>query len=229
MVSALKKRFEGIDELIKSVSNRHVSEADAHLRIGARKELIRRIGLSAHFNGHLQLTDMHGTTAAQMVARGQLDLAVANFQPDSLSLVARKLFRDSFKLIVPKLWKLSHKSLSKGLLEDLSGRPFLAYTDPHPSLLELMNHFSLGPNREARLRISDWPVLIQLVSRGDGWTVAPDSFFDTARAFVAFDIPTQVIPQNDFYLIFRKDDLEIQWFKRLTTDLVESFNANSST
>ncbi len=227
LVSALKQRFEGIEELIETVNNRHVSETDAHLRIGARKEIIRRVSLGVHFNGHLHFTDMHGTTAAQWVAKGQLDLAIANYQPDSLSLVARKLFRDSFKVIVPKSWKLTHKSLSKALIEDLAARPFLSYTDPHPSLFEVFKHVSVQADIDARIKISDWPVLIQLVSRGDGWTIAPDSFFESTRSFATFDIPQNVVPPNDFYLIMRKDDLEIEWFKRMITDLTDSFKAPS--
>lgn len=61
----------------------------------------------------------------------------------------------------------------------------------------------------------EWNMLSQLVNAGEGWSIVPSYYTRDLKNADVIHIPTSLIPEVQFYMLYRKESLTRPGFKTI--------------
>lgn len=220
----LSEKLQGVDRTIESVLLRHSNQAEATVKIGGRKEIVGRVLRDLKFAVKIEAYDYDSKTGVEKMLNSQLDLALMQERPDSLSLTTKPLFKDQFQLLIPKKMNIWASAVNKKTLSELTKLPFLSYKPDLPQLADLRKRYEITEKQNIFRTFSDWQTLVEMCEKGLGWTLAPSSFLFDKGKCDSLLISAEILPATDFYLVFPKANAKMSWFMDLTVEIKAVFN-----
>lgn len=210
--SLLKARFDNLNLDIMELNQKFGKPDDIRLIIAGRAEILGSIADKLVFPGTLVFLHTDSVGAVEGLLNRQFHIALTTHISRAAQLHAKKFFSDSFCVIAPKKWGHEGGSVSKSVLAALIEKPYLSYKEEDGNLNKVLESYKVDAEPKLKKIISDWRRLSDMVSDEQGWTICPDTFIDREKHDV-FRIPVNIIPQTDYYYIYRKEFMNFDWFK----------------
>jgi len=216
----LQDRFGVLRRDLIEIQQRVQNPQDVVVRIGGRSEILKYLAPRLTFPGTLIFISMDGKKGVQGLIDRDFDIAISNHLEKASQLISRKFLTDRWALVAPKNWRLSGRVIESAHLEMLAQKPFLAYKETDRMVLRLYGFFDLhtaGP-RHAKI-IEDWGALTDLVAADQAWAIVPDRFAIGRPNLSVLEIPEEILPPTDFFLLYRKEISAMPWWNSLRKQL----------
>jgi DNA-binding transcriptional LysR family regulator len=217
----LQKRFEYLERDLKSLNEQFQNPEEARVRIAGRHELLSFLVYRLQFSGSLSFYAADGAAAVSGLQEHRFDLAISNHIEKAALLHGKKLFSDHFCIAVPEKWKLNSSSIDKKILAALSERPYLSYKEEDENLKVLWGKYKVERKPKVKKTISDWLQLAHLAENQEGWTILPSRYIKNWKTLHFIPIPTSLIAETQFFILYRKESFSLPWFKELVLQLTE--------
>ena len=139
--------------------------------------------------------------------------------------LGRVCLKTQFKIVINRKYAPQPSQFGLKFLTELAKVPRLLFrADANNSDFAkyapkiVFNNFLVIPN---------WSILIELVNQGRGWAVIPsDVILDHKKTHQSFmssnliiDIPTAVVPNQKYYLVYKKENRKISWFSEFLNEI----------
>ncbi|AZZ37350.1 hypothetical protein CIK05_11295 [Bdellovibrio sp. qaytius] len=215
----LKKKFEHLDHDLKFISEGAQDPKKNHVKIAGLSEIINFISDKVNFVGTLHLCPIKTEDAVDGLLKRKYDIAISYDLSKVGDLHAKKLFNYGYSLAIPSAWKLKPLKLSQPLIEKLIELPFVAHKSEFENLRPIFKKFNIQQAPHYKKILPDWSRLMSMVEAREGWTLIPTFFTRNASNVDVVQIPTSLIPEIQFYVIYRKESLSRFWFKNIIEQL----------
>lgn len=215
----LKAKIGSVQELIQQVNVAHSSAENALLRITARQGVLDRIA-GVKFRGSLHFLDRSNEAVIDSLLGLKAEIGITHAIPDAHEIVAKPLFREEFRLMLPKRNFPRQPAVNRELLLRLKIMPCMAYK-PEDALLQgiflfhSVDPYGLRPFRAAE----NYSVLASMMRSGAGWGLLPAYLGGRVGNYWSIPLPANVVPPRNFYLLYRKEFSGIAWFKELLAEI----------
>lgn len=186
---------------LREAGDRLANPDKLSIRIGCRKEIFDRMVSVFHVENPLIFQDMNHLQVVAALLSRNIDLGITHQVPNSAELVAKKLF--SNHVVIGAHKKFSPKFDDP---EWLKATPALTYKLKDPPYVDafLVKHgLTLDRIRVAGV-CESWPALRTMLEDGKGWCLMPAEFQGKGGDCKFEPVPTSVLPEQTFYMIYRK-------------------------
>ncbi len=170
------------------------------------------------FDVHISLAELKNEEQVEAVSSGRIDLGFLRSVPERKKLVAKKVYTETFSLILPIDHPLSKKK--KLDLSALRHEPYIALNyDCAPALCDSINEILRKSGLPARAahETSQVNSIVRLVESGMGFSIVPTSVKKAYALNVKFIELKQFTERAYLFLLHRK---EIDPFVRKCIDLI---------
>lgn len=214
----LQMRFANLDLELDHLNKSYEAPDQVHVRIAGRYEVIDLIAGKINSPGTIEFIQANSQQAAEGLLDRKYDLAITNNFSKTTHLHGKKLFSETFCVLLPSSWELRQSKISRSLFEELLSRPYLSYKEKDENLARVLAAYQITSLPKFKLILSHWGKISELVSEEKGWTICPRGYSEKGKVR-AFQIPTNIIPETNFYYLYRKEAFKLQWFKTLLDEL----------
>jgi len=215
----LEPKFNGVDELILGASSSFAEEEKAHVKISGRGELLDRFAMNLKFKGKIEFIQLDNENSISSVENRSCDIGIIHRVVDSHDLIVKPLFQDNFRLVFPKKM-LSHFPSSKTEQRKiLMASPCLLYKNNDSVINNSLSHWGLTTNDLNISRVySNYVAIGTMIKNGIGWAILPShvKFAKNDNHFVNLKGPDF---SRHFYMCYRKELSNVEWFKKLLRDI----------
>lgn len=219
----LAARMGGLGEIVGQAASRHASPADAVVRVVGRQGILDRIS-GVKFPGSLILSELGNESSIEALMGLKAELGILHSLPDTHELVAKPLFREEFRLCLPKKAFPRRPELNQALLLRLKEQPSLVYRPGDPMIGALYSSFSLAAAGIRVFRATEnYSALAQMMKEGLGWGILPAYLVATDSKYWALPIPSRALLPREFFLVYRAEMAQAVWFKDLLKELKACF------
>ena len=219
LYNLLKPKFDGIENLIHGVSNVFSLEEKAHVRISGRGEILDRFAMKLNFKGKVEFLQLDNESTISSVINGFSDIGIVHRVTDSHDLIVKPLFKDNFRLVIPRAILGQIPDSRPEQRKVLSVLPCLLYKSNDPIISEPLKFWDLTSNDLNISRIySNYAAIGSMIRKGLGWAILP-SHIELSKNechFIDLKGPNFV---RKFYLCYRKEYTHVEWFKNLLSDI----------
>jgi DNA-binding transcriptional LysR family regulator len=219
-----KGRFDNLDFELKALTESFQKSEDVQLRIAGRAEVLGFIAGKVNFPGTLVFIPTDGASAVQGLLERKFNLAISNHISKAEKFHGKKLFSNGFSVIAQKGLIAKDAQLSKSLIAGLVDVPYLSYKEDDENLSQVLRHYKIDRSPRIRVVLSEWSRLVEMVEAGRGWTIGPDRHASDESQVRAVPIPRLLIPETQFYSIYRKESLDLIWFKDFLKELSQNMS-----
>jgi DNA-binding transcriptional LysR family regulator len=219
LAGQLSARFRGISDSVRQVELTFSSASSSLVRVGARKELLRRYFGRKEFACNLELVSMSGTEITNSIQAGNIDIAISKERVSTEIFVAQKLFKDEYILIVPKIYFEGSHTI-ESFLKSASRLPLATYQNSFQEIYGLMQNMGFTGSLRDNFCIDDWETIENRVEVGINWSIVPNSFLRKNPSYRCF--PTGSSSSSEFYLYYRKNLRKLDWFKGLIDTILQN-------
>jgi DNA-binding transcriptional LysR family regulator len=217
--SLLTARFAYLDQDLNLLNERVQDPKNNLIRIAARQEILAYLAGHINYPGTLEFIAMDTESVAVNLRDRKFDIGITYDLRDVTDLHSRKLFIYSYSIVFPSSWKMNASKLSDDLVERLSELPYLSHRPRSENLTALLKKYQITKSVYYKKVLPDWNRLVDLVAAGEGWAIVPDHFTIGKNRLDAVPIPTSLIPEVQFYMLYHKEAIERPWFKNLLEQL----------
>lgn len=193
----------GLSQALKS------SSKEAFLRIGCRPEIMGRAIKAINFKGRLYFSSRSRQEAIEALRNDNIDLAIIQDPIDSTNFVSKKVFEDSFCLVISRDVLKGRKLSSWGQVashkELFTEVPMIAYKREVPHLEAYCSAINLDPKEiDLRFICEEWRALVDILEQEKLWSLVPSVFCENLKSSLAIPIPEGTIRHTIFYAVYGK-------------------------
>lgn len=218
--SIVKKHLRSLDLDLQDLNAKFQHPDHLHLKIAGRTELLALFAPRISFPGHLEFIGVDGNAAVDGLLDRQFDLAISNHLAKAGPLHGKKIFSDRFSIVLPKSWLPEFSEASARLIHSLASKPYLSYKSQDSQLHSLLKHWRVEENPRMTKTLSHWGALIDMVEKGQGWALAPSTYLTHVSKVREIQISRTILPEVDFFLLYRKELTSLSWFKELLKEFM---------
>lgn len=222
----LRVKISDIQEIVNQSNLIYSDAKNAMIRISARNEVLSRLVGKIKFEGTIQFIEESNSEIMKMLLANQIEIGIAHTRPESNDVIAKKLFIEKFKLIIPKKILKSYNKKFGKIMEELLAYPFIAYKNQDEILKSIHSHYSIDSSKQKINRIVANYSLIEMIinskhSKNECWTILPSYIDVKNRNYIEVPINTNHIQCREFYLLYRREFKNTKWF----VDLIDNIKA----
>lgn len=211
----LTARFAYLDRDLMLLNERVQDPKKNTIRIAARQEILGYFVDHINYLGTLDFVPMATESVAVSLRDRKYDIGISYDLSDVTDLHAKKLFIYSYSVVIPSSWKMNATKLSGDLVERLSELPYLSHRPHSDNLTALLKKYSITKPPYYKKVLPDWNRLVDLVMGGEGWAIVPDHFTQGKNRLDVVPVPTSLIPEVQFYMLYHKETMNRPWFKHI--------------
>ncbi len=224
--TVLESRFDHLDEDLRVLNERVQDPKHIHLKMAARHEIICHFAGRINFPGTLEFTSLHTESVVDSLIERKIDIGLSYDVSKAHQLHAKKFFNYSYSLAIPQKWKMKNNRVSPTLIEKLCDFSYLSHRSQSENLDTLLKNYKIKQNPHYKKIVPDWRTLCELVQSGEGWAIVPQYFLKDFDRIDDIPIPVSLIPEVQFYLLYRKESLTRPWFKNILDQLHKSMHSD---
>ncbi len=193
------------------------------LTIGARREMLRVFADKIKFNGCLNLKTMYTQDAMDGLQKREIDLAITYLPSPDSAIIQRKIFSYGSHFLLHKKWLKKKQKATLQIFQDeefLKSTPGLFYSAKFPLIEKWLYYHQRSTDLlRPKLYFDDWPSIVELVEKGEGFTLAPDCFNSEDPNIIKIPVPHKIVPKIDFYLHYHNSIAQFVDKMEIATDL----------
>ncbi|MBX3040488.1 MAG: LysR family transcriptional regulator, partial [Bdellovibrionaceae bacterium] len=208
----LRERLEGLSEVVTLAGQKWLSEEDALFRLGAAPDFLEHYEDRISFKGRLHLMEGDAALLTEAFSRRKLDAVILADPAPHADFTSRLLFKESYRLLIPKKWFKDKPTFSEGLLKKLSPLPRLEEQSLGLAT-QLLREYGLSRPLPAQRMARRWTTLNSWTRQGIGWAVVPTTFAAAEKGVHSVAIPAQALSTPSLYLVTRKNPSSSPWMK----------------
>lgn len=217
----LREKLEGLSEIVTQAGQKWLSEEDSLFRLGAGKDLLDSYGETISFKGRLHLTEGDSAFLENALSHRRLEAAVLPNPLNHADFASRLLFKESYRLLIPKKLIKDKPTFSETTLKRLSNLSRLEEKTPGLAT-RLLHEYGVTRATPPKRVFCHWPTLVSWAQQGAGWTLVPATFASSEKNLHSVSVPAQALPAPSFYLVYRKNLTSSPWMKSFMQDLALS-------
>lgn len=224
LVNQVKAKMEGLDFVVHQTCERFSKPEDSTVKIIGRVGVLDLFSAKLKFPGRLIFTDAANSEVIKAVLTQKAEIGITYLEYDSLDIISKPLYKEKFKLIVPKKFLSESPSNLKKAFEKLKAYPCLTYKDPDELFNIILSKFNLETSELDIMRTTaNFESIIAMTNNGMGWSIVPRHFIINQSNVYSLDIPSSLHPTRQFYLYFRKEMARASWLKQLRLEIEQCF------
>lgn len=220
---AVHDRLGSINQIIRSAVDANNDPDQALVRLGGRIEILSFIAERLKAPNPTQFISLNTASAVEALLSQTCEFAISRLEQGPSYLYRKKLFENSFQLILPKSWKIRSDRITEDLLNSISQKPYLAYSTSDELTRQLFERYKVRCDLNLHRCIESWPSLLRSAEQDQGWAFAPSIYSCNPDLVHAIDAPTSLIKPVQYYLYYRKETLSEPWFAGFKNRLHECF------
>lgn len=220
----LKSRLSGIQELVVQSGLLHMDPQHAEIRFAARRGIIDRCCREIQFPGTVNFLEFSNEQIITGLLNQNIEIGVVHSVPDSSELIVKPLFKEEFKIVIPKQLLKVKRNYGAGLFADLKSIPCIAYKKDDEVLRQLFRAHSLDAGELKVSRItSSYSSIAEMVQAKLGWAALPAYLeIDPAKNWI-IPIPKDLLKHREFSIAYRREFKDVRWFKDLVKEVTDCF------
>lgn len=213
--SLFKSRFDYLEEDLNLLAERSQDAKNIWFKIAGRGEILNLLASAINFSGTLEFVPITTEAVAQGLRERKFDIGITYDLSQVGDLHAKKFFTYDYSIAVPSRWKIKAAKLSHEVLEKLIDLPYLSHRSQSENLQTLVDKYQIKKRPHYKKVIPEWTKLAELASNTEGWTIMPTHFARDLKNVDVIQIPTNLIPEVQFYILYRKESLARSGFKNI--------------
>jgi DNA-binding transcriptional LysR family regulator len=153
-----------------------------------------------------------------------IEIGVVHSVPDSSELIVKPLFKEEFKLVIPKQLIKVKRNYGASLFGDLNNIPCIAYKKEDEVLRQLCFANSMDVrDLKVRRTTSSYSSIAEMVQAKLGWAALPAYLeIDPAKNWI-IPIPKDLLKLREFSIVYRREFKDVRWFKDLVKEVTDCF------
>lgn len=201
MARIATEAYQRLQTELREAGDRFANPEKLSIRIGCRKEIFERLVTSIRVPNPLVFYDMNHTQVIAALLSRSVDLGITHQVPNSSDLIAKKLFSNHVVIGAHKKWGADFEDP-----DWLRTTPALLYKLKDPPYIEMyLARYGLSYDKLRLAGVCEsWPALRSMTEDGKGFCLMPAEFQGKAGDCRFADVPTSVLPEQTFYMIYRK-------------------------
>ncbi len=216
-----KRILSEFENSFESIDRKYLQAEQMKLKVGCRRELLFDVQKKINFKGQIHFEILTSADSLQALERGQVDIAVSRYRPDSTEIIAKKIITSCPWLIVNRKW------ISKFQVDDLifnheflTTTPLIAYTKDCELMQDWLKHVKLK-TQDLNLKYTspDWLNILQMVEYGFGYAVIPDSIESNLKSVLQLELSCKVVQSETYYFLYKRSFAKIPVFEELLKNL----------
>lgn len=220
----IKGQIGNIQETVQESVLLHSESRHAKIRISGRRGILDRISEKVKFQGTLIFNEASNQQVVDDMLSMKADIGVAYTFPNSFDLVAKPLFREEFKIAVPKKFLPQKRNFGKALLQELKVIPFIGFNSDDEVLKKIYSDCSLDCSSLKMSRITaNYLSIARMVDAELGWAIVPSYIGIDEQRNRIIPVPSQSLDLRKFSILYRPDLSNAPWFKNLIEEIKSSF------
>lgn len=220
----LKSRLSGLQELVLQSGLLHTDPRHAEIRFAARRGIIDRCCREIQFPGSLNFLESSNEEIIAGLLNQKIEIGVVHNVPDSSELIVKPLFKEEFKIVVPKQLLKIKRNYGAGLFADLKNIPCITYKKHDDVLRQLCsaNFLDAAELKVSRIT-SSYSSIAEMVHAKLGWAALPAYLeIDSAKNWI-IPIPKDLLKLREFSIAYRREFKDVRWFKDLVKEVTDCF------
>jgi DNA-binding transcriptional LysR family regulator len=220
----LKSRLSGLQELVVQSGLLHTDPRHAEVRFAARRGIIDRCCKEVRFAGSLTYLESANDQIIAGLLNQSIEIGVVHSVPDSSELIVKPLFKEEFKIVIPKQILKIKRNYGASLFADLKNIPCIAYSKNDEVLRQLCLANSMDATDLKVSRItSSYSSIADMVQVKLGWAALPAYLeIDPAKNWI-IPIPKDLLKLREFSIAYRREFKDVRWFKDLIKEVTDCF------
>lgn len=189
-----------------------------------RRGVLDRLSSKINFQGSMIFLETSNDQTVKTLLNLESEIGIAHSLPDTPELTARPLFREEFRIVIPKNFILSKPTYGKSLFAHLKNHPCVGYKN-RDEILKAACSYTESEMIDLRMpRITEnYASLLDMVNRKHGWAVLPSYLEISEKLNWSISVPEKVIPRRQFFVVYRPEFSSIAWFKNLLSEIQSCF------
>jgi LysR family transcriptional activator of glutamate synthase operon len=224
LVAQIKAKFDGLDTVVEHTCARFSNEEEATVRLCGRKSVLDRLMLDLKFKGKVVFIESRNSEIIGSLLRQDADFGITFFETDSADVIAKSIYKERFKLVIPKSLLKDKPKSTKDAFDMVQDKPFIEFQEHDPISREIFAHY-LGAVFVPRTKrvISDYYSLVAMAESGVGAVIVPHHLPADSRTVWSFEISNRAHADRQFYLYYRKDLITAHWFEAIKKQILASY------
>jgi DNA-binding transcriptional LysR family regulator len=220
----LKSRLSGLQELVEQSGLLHSDPRHAEIRLGARRGIIDRCCREIQFAGQVTFVEASNDQIIASLLKQEIEIGIVHSVPNSSELIVKPLFKEEFKIVIPKTLLKVKRNYGATLFQDLRSIPCIAFKKEDEVLQQLCLANSIDPASLKVSRItSSYASIAEMVQAKLGWAALPAYLeADPVKNWI-IPIPKDLLKLREFYIAYRREFKDVSWFKDLTKEVTDCF------
>lgn len=224
LFTRLSKEWMDYSGLINETCAQFSDKPTHAIKIYGPYEWTGRMAQNLKFPHALEFIPTLSENVATQLEKNEMSLGLTRIFSKNSSLVCKKSFENEFYVVIPKNWNIQTDHFNQKLLQELSEYTRFAFRRDIESqtFIKFKDKINLEPKRI----LPNWHAILTLVTEGKGWAIAPSDVIFSVKNLTQkteiIKVPSSIIENSKFYLMYRPELIKIPWFK----DLVQEILAN---
>ncbi|OFZ31283.1 MAG: hypothetical protein A2622_01445 [Bdellovibrionales bacterium RIFCSPHIGHO2_01_FULL_40_29] len=222
----IKGQIGNIQESIQESLLLHSDMKQVKIRVSGRQGVLDRISKKLEFQGTLIFNESSNQQVIDDLLCMRAEIGIAHDFPNSFNLVAKPLFKEEFKLVIPKKFLLKSKKYGKSLFEELKLSPCIGFKAEDEILNQLCTDNSISKSQLQMSRItSNYSSVAKMVDAGFGWAVIPSYLEVDLKRNWSIPVPLEVLTSRKFSILYRHEFSKTPWFNDIIKEIKGIFGS----
>ncbi|MNL21756.1 LysR substrate binding domain protein [compost metagenome] len=202
----------------------HTDPRHAEIRFAARRGIIDRCCREIQFPGAVNFLESSNEQIIIGLLNQNIEIGVVHSVPDSSELIVKPLFKEEFKIVIPKQLLKVKRNYGASLFADLKKIPCIAYKKDDEILRQLCLANSIDAKDLKTSRItSSYSSIADMVQAKLGWAALPAYLeIDPVKNWI-IPIPQDLLKLREFSIAYRREFKDVRWFKDLVKEVMDCF------
>jgi DNA-binding transcriptional LysR family regulator len=220
----LKERIGNIQELVQETWNLHANSSHAKIKISGRRGILDRISGEIKFSGSIYFEELSNEKIIKSLLALDCEIGVVHSSPNTHELVVKPLFKEEFRLVVPKALLPKRQVFGEKLFVELQSLPCLAYR-PNDEILKSVCAFNSIEVSDLKMvrATENYQSLAEMVDVKMGWAVLPTYIDISENKNWLIPLPEDACSARQFYIAYRPEFSSVKWFKELIVEIRSCF------
>lgn len=210
-----KSRFDYLADDLNLLNEQEQDAKSIWYKIAGRGEILNLLVPAVNCPGTVEFIPVNTENVPQGLRERKFDIGISYDLSQVGDLHAKKFFIYDYSIVIPGRWKIKANKLSQDVMEKLVELPYVSHRPQSENYKALLDKYQIKKKPYYKKVFPEWNRLSQLVNAGEGWSIVPSYYTRELKNTDVIQIPTSLIPEVQFYMLYRKESLTRPGFKTI--------------
>lgn len=210
-----KARFDYLNEDLRLLCEQEQNAKNIWYKIAGLGEILNLLATKLNCPGTVEFIPIKTENVPQGLRDRKFDIGVSYDLSQVGDLHAKKFFIYDYSIAIPARWKMKTNKLSQDLMEKLAELPYISHRPQSENYQTLLDKYQIKKKPYYKKVFPEWNMLSQLVNSTEGWSILPTYYTRDLKNTDVIQIPTNLIAEVQFYMLYRKESLARPGFKTI--------------